>query len=107
MRRALIVGEEAPGSLLHSYRDGFADAGLAVETLCLRSAVGAAGAPSLVTRVGRRLRPGPGLARLNAALLREAVRHEPDLVLVLKGSELSPETVAELRARVRAPVVNF
>lgn len=102
--RVLIVGEEAPGALADSYARAFRSLGAEVARLCTRREA-RLGVPGAGTRAGRRL-----LAPLAARALNRRVRRAgeagAELVLVVKGAELEPVTVAALRRATGAPVVN-
>ena len=103
--RVLIVGEEAPGALADSYARAFRSLGAEVARLCtLREA--RLGVPGAGTRAGRRLL-APLAARALNRRVRRAAREPADLVLVVKGAELEPATVAALRRGTGAPVVNL
>ena len=104
--RVLIVGEDAPGALSNSYAHAFGSLGAEVVRHCTaRSYAGAL--PGAGTRVGRRLM-GPAVAKVfNRRLRDELSGVRADLVLVVKGEQLSPETVQALRRATGAPVVNF
>ena len=104
--RVLIVGEDAPGALSNSYAHAFRSLGLEVARHCTARAFAAA-LPGAGTRVGRRLM-GPAVSRaFNRRLREELGGARADLVLVVKGEQLSAETVQALRRGTGAPVVNF
>jgi spore maturation protein CgeB len=63
---------------------------------------------SLAGRIARRLAGRPaGYRALNAALVAEAERFHPDLVLIAKGAYFAPATLAAVRAATGASVVNW
>lgn len=104
--RVLIVGEDAPGALSNSYAHAFRSLGAEVARHCTARAYAGA-LPGAGTRVGRRLM-GPVVARAFNRRLRDDLGGvRADLVLVVKGEKLSPETVHALRRGTGAPVVNF
>ncbi|MHB8383758.1 MAG: CgeB family protein [Candidatus Binataceae bacterium] len=63
---------------------------------------------SIAGRIARRVvgRPG-GYHALNTALLAEAVRLRPDLVLIGKGAYFAPHTLAAVRAATGALMINW
>ncbi len=104
--RVLILGEEAPGSLASSYRHAFAALGADVATYCLRRAFARA-LPGLGSRIGRRLLEPLAVAAFNRRLRDELDDVRADLVLVIKGQHLAPDTVRAIRQATGAPVVNY
>ncbi|HEX7242276.1 MAG TPA: glycosyltransferase [Longimicrobiaceae bacterium] len=106
--RVLIVGEEAPGALSDSYARAFRSLGAEVRRFCPRRAYAEAlPLPGAGTRVGKRLLRAVALPVFNRRVRDELADERADLVLVVKGEELSAETVRWLRERTGAPVVNF
>jgi spore maturation protein CgeB len=103
--RVLIVGEEAPGALADSYARAFRSLGAEVARLCTRRGAWL-GVPGAGTRAGRRLL-APLAARALNRRVRRAAGEGAELVLVVKGAELEPATVAALRRATGAPVVNL
>ena len=104
--RVLILGEEAPGGLMGSYARGFAELGATVRTYCVATAFQAV-MPALRTRALRRVAEPVLLGLFNERVLADHRHAEADLVVVLKGHRLQPETVDRLRDVADAPVVNF
>jgi len=104
--RVLILGEDAPGGLMASYKRGFAECGADVRTFCLATAYRAV-APAIRGRALRRLAESLLLRAFNERVLREVGAAESDLVLVIKGHRLSPTTVDVIRESTGALVVNF
>ncbi|MFL5563197.1 MAG: glycosyltransferase [Gemmatimonadaceae bacterium] len=104
--RVLLLGEDAPGALMHSYATGFRRLGAAVSTYCLMRA-SRADFGSTLTRVGRKILPGALIRRVNARIVRELAVRAADLVLVIKGELLLPTTVEALRASTGALVTNY
>src|SRR6266480_2867820 len=104
--QVLIIGQAMVGGLLDAYSRAFRNLGAEVQTYDFRAAYVAA-TPGAGTRVGRKLLHPISASRFNDRLLEETADVQADLVLVLKGQFLRPETVATLRERTGAPVVNF
>lgn len=104
--RVLILGEDAPGSLMASYERGFAELGVGVRTYCLARAYDAT-LPVIRARALRRVAEPVLLSAFNDRVIRELGSAAVDLVLVLKGHRLSPATIGALRDAAAAPVVNF
>lgn len=108
--RVLILGEDAPGGLMASYARGFAELGAGVTTFCLARAYEAV-VPArrwrVVRRVAERLGERIALGAFNGRVRKALGGAAADLVLVLKGHRLEPETVHRLRLTTGAPVVNF
>jgi spore maturation protein CgeB len=104
--RILILGEDAPGGLMQSYTRGFSEIGAVVRTYCLAKAYRKV-LPAIRTRALRRVAEPVLLAKFNDRVVADLADAEADLVLVLKGHRLRPETVDTLRDAVDAPIVNF
>ena len=104
--RILILGEEAPGGLMGSYARGFVELGATVSTYCVARAYRAV-MPVLRPRALRRVAEPVLLGLFNERVLADHRHAEADLVVVLKGHRLQPETVDRLRDVADAPVVNF
>jgi spore maturation protein CgeB len=104
--RILILGEDAPGGLMGSYKHAFGELGATVRTYCLARAYRAV-LPVIRTRALRRVAEPVLLGAFNDRLLAELADAEADLVLVLKGHRLRPATVDALRDITDAPVLNF
>ena len=103
--KVLLLAEQAPGALGYSYASAFRSMGFEVESICLRSA-GELDFPGLRWRGMRRLMH-PLAAGLANRRIRETVKGRADLVLVVKGEQFSAETIAMIRDRTGAVVVNF
>lgn len=104
--RVLLLGEDAPGALMHSYEAGFRRAGAVVRSYCLRRAFrGELG--HTAARIGNRLLGQWMLERFNKRVVADLSAERFDLIVVLKGEHLSPDTVAKLKTLTRAQVVNF
>lgn len=102
----LILGHDAPGSLLRSYAAGFKDAGCRVTSYCLDSRLD----KIRVIRASRVTEPwlaGWYSQRLSAAVSEDLHDARPDLALVLKGQYLPAAGVRLLRETLRCAVVNF
>ena len=106
IRHVLIYGEDHPGSLFHSYRDGFEALGLRVTGYCPSQALARA-LPAARYRIARRLLHGVAAERLNLQARDELSAQSVDLILVLKGAHLSGDTIRHLRSATGAPVVNY
>jgi hypothetical protein len=106
VRRVLVLGDAAPGGLMHSYASAFRRIGVDVSTYCLAEAF-QGGLPGTVTRVVNRLAPTKLLRRFNTRLLNDIGKMRLDLALVLKGEGIAPATVEELRRRTGAEWFNF
>ena len=104
--RVLILGEEAPGGLMGSYARAFVELGATVRTYCVAKAFRAI-MPALRTRALRRVAEPVLLGLFNERVLADHRHAEADLVVVLKGHRLQPETVDRLRDVADAPIVNF
>jgi spore maturation protein CgeB len=104
--RVLVLGEDAPGSLLHSYVRAFEALGAEAQGYCIASAF-LASAPSVGGRVSRRLLRRRVAARFNRRLEAQLADREADLVLVIKGQHVAPAAIGRLRTALGAPVVNF
>ncbi len=64
--------------------------------------------PSLASRVARRALGHPlGYRAINSALVTEAQRFRPDLILIGKGSYFSPTTLATVRNASGATLINW
>lgn len=104
--RVLLLGEDAPGALMHSYRRGFEAVGARVETYCLVRAFRGGLGPT-AARVAGRVLPERMLERFNRRVLEELGGHAADVAVVLKGERLQPATVAGLKAVTGARVANY
>jgi len=104
--RVLILGEDAPGGLMASYARAFTEIGVKAGTYCLARAFDAV-LPSIRTRALRRAAEPVLLAAFNESVARTLRVADADLVLVLKGQRLHPDTLAAIREGTSAPVVNF
>lgn len=104
--RVLILGQAGEGSLLDAYTRAFENLGAQVATHDYLATYAAA-TPGAGTRVGRKLLHPVSASRMNTRILAELEDAEADLVLVLKGQFLRPSTIAALRERTGAPIVNF
>jgi spore maturation protein CgeB len=104
--RVLILGEDAPGGLMASYARGFTECAADVRTYCLATAYREV-APTVRTRVLRRLAEPMLLRVFNERVARDVGATESDLVFVIKGHRLSPATVDAIRESTGALVVNF
>jgi hypothetical protein len=104
--RVIVLGEDAPGGLMHSYSSAFRRLGADVSTYCVASAF-RNGLNATATRVANRLVPATLLRRFNAKLLKDLSETRLDLALVLKGERIAPATIRELRRRTGAVWLNF
>jgi hypothetical protein len=104
--RVLILGEEAPGSLMASYARGFAELGVETRTFCLARTY-ASTLPAIRSRALRRVAEPVLLGAFNERVTDELSGIEADLVLVIKGQRLSAPTVDSIRESSGAAVVNF
>lgn len=104
--RVLVLGEDAPGALLHSYVRGFRELGAEVDGYCLQRAYREA-TPGARHRIRGRLVKPLGPRRFNAELLRRMRERHSDLALVLKGHHIAPGTIESLRKELGCPIVNF
>lgn len=104
--RVLILGEEAPGSLMASYARGFAELGVEARTFCLARTY-ASTLPAIRSRALRRVAEPVLLGAFNERVTDELTGVEADLVLVIKGQRLSAPTVDSIRESSGAAVVNF
>lgn len=104
--RVLILGEDARGGLMGSYRRGFEALGARVQTYCLVRAYQAS-LPVLHARAIRRVMESILVTAFNEKVQRELARAQADLVFVIKGHRLNAETIDGLRAATNARVVNF
>ena len=105
-RHVVIYGEDHPGSLYHSYRRGFEELGWRVSGYCPASALARA-LPATRYRVARRVLQSVAASRLNVDVRKQLSGERADLILVLKGSHLSAESISLLREETGAPVVNY
>ena len=106
IRHVLIYGEDHPGSLYQSYRDGFEELGVSVTGYCPSQALARA-LPAARYRIARRLLHGVAAARLNHQVREDLSAQSADLILVLKGAHLSADTIRHLRTATAAPVANY
>jgi hypothetical protein len=97
--RVLVIGEDTPGSLFHSYLGAFRSLGVHVEGFASARGLGVPGL--------RRLQRPAQAWLLNRRLRAHAMRWRGELVVVLKGEALMPETIDLLRRKTGAAVVNF
>lgn len=104
--RVLILGEDAPGSLMGSYERAFAELGIETRTFCLTRAYESA-LPTIRSRALRRVAERVMLTTFNENVTRDLTGIEVDLVLVIKGHRLSPNTIDRVRESTGAPIVNF
>ena len=104
--RVLILGEDAPGSLMGSYARGFAELGVETRTFCLARAYRST-LPAIRGRALRRVAEPVLLRAFNDVVVSELTALEADLVLVIKGHRLNAATVDRIRESSGAPVVNF
>ena len=102
----LIIGEDSPGALYHSYRRGFESLGVEVTGYCPHDAR-RRGSPLERSRVARRLMPAATARGVNERLIDELAGVRPELILVLKGEQLARETVRHLRKASGARIVNY
>lgn len=102
----LLIGEDTPGALMHSYATAFRRAGVVVETYCVLEAFRGSW-PRIVVRAANRIAQRVMLARFNRRLLRDLRGRKYDLVLVLKGERIAPATIEKLREAGNAFWVNF
>ncbi len=65
------------------------------------------GGRSLARRIGRRILAGHLRRALNEALRRAARTFKPNLVLIIKGTYVFPETLAEIKRATGALLVNY
>ncbi|HEX8847960.1 MAG TPA: glycosyltransferase [Gemmatimonadaceae bacterium] len=91
---------------MHSYAAGFRRVGAEVETYCVARAYrrGLGRTPS---RVAGRVAPNAMIERFNRRVLEDLSARRPHLVLVLKGQQLAPQTILELRQRTGGVWVNY
>lgn len=62
----------------------------------------------MLNRVAQVLhRAPPGVGQLNRALVRTAAEVHPDIVLVVKGAQIEPDTLIAVREQTGATLVNF
>ncbi len=104
--RVLILGEDTPGALMHSYATAFRQLGAAVSTYCLSRAF-RGDVNAIAARIANRIAPTVLENRFNARLLADVGEMPIDVALVLKGERISPATIAELRRRTGAAWANF
>jgi len=104
--RVLILGEDAPGGLMPSYARGFAELGLETQTFCLARAYRET-MPAIRTRALRRVAEPVLAGAFNDHIARQLSGVEADVVLVIKGHRLRPDTIDEIRESSGAVVVNF
>ncbi len=105
--RVVIAGVDAPGGLMHSFANAFGRQGAAVRTWCYVRGAYASPFGALATRALWRLAPSVMSRRANARMA-EALRDATsDLVVVLKGQFVLPETVDTIRRATGAVVVNY
>ena len=102
----LLIGEDTPGALMHSYATAFRRAGVVVDTYCVLQAFRGSW-PRTVVRVANRIAQGVMLSRFNQRLLGDLRGRKYDLVLVLKGERIAPATIEKLREASSASWVNF
>ncbi len=105
-QRVLILGEDAPGGLMHSFERAFRQLGADTDTYCLVRAY-RAGLPRNAARIVGRLAPAAMLDRFNQRVVSELTGRRFDLVLVLKGERLRPETVRAVQSATGALIVNY
>ena len=91
---------------MHSYEAAFRDIDCGVSTYCLERAFRGGIRPSIL-RVANRIASRALLSRFSKRLLSDLTGQRPDVVLVLKGDRIAPETVTELRRRTGATWLNF
>ncbi len=97
MAHLLLLGDPAPGGLAGSLETGFRSLGLTVRQ---------ARWPPPLPRLRRRIAlHAPQIVEAQWRALLSDVASEADLCLVVKGSLLTPSRIAQLRQRVKAPVV--
>jgi spore maturation protein CgeB len=102
--RVIVLGEDTPGALLHSYLRGFSALGVSATGYCQKRAYERS-MPMARTRVGRRVLHRVTARRFNERLLNDLGGERADLILLLKGQHVMPQTVERLRTI--APVFNF
>ncbi|HEX2777924.1 MAG TPA: glycosyltransferase, partial [Gemmatimonadaceae bacterium] len=102
----LILGEDSPGALMHSYAAAFRSLGFEVATYCL-SAAFRGGIVPLAARIIGRVAPSPLIRRFNRRVRREVAGRRYSLALVLKGERLMVQTIRELCDATGAKWVNF
>lgn len=104
--KVLILGDDSPGALMHSYSAAFRRMGAEVDTYCLVRAY-RRGLPDHVARAADRLVSSWMLERFNQRLFRDLGNRLADLILVLKGARLNADTVARLKRATGAMVANY
>jgi hypothetical protein len=105
LRRVTLVGNDAPYCLERSFERGLH--ALGVETRICNPIAGDENQPTLLQRVERRLLDERRAQRISARALELLASTPSDLVVVVKGLDLAPGCVAEMRSRTGAPVVCF
>lgn len=103
--RVVILAEDAPGALGHSYASAFKALGADVRFVCLRE-LGAMGLPVSRIRGVRRALHRFEVEGVNRRL-RACMRDRADLILVIKGELLSSATLDVLKEQTGAKLVNF
>jgi len=91
---------------MHSFDRAFRALGATTETYCLVRAY-RAGLARNAARIAGRLAPTAMLERFNRRVVSEVAGRRFDLVLVLKGERLRPETVRALQVGTGALVANY
>ncbi len=103
----LVVGShDYPDSFEWHVTQSLGHIGCAVELFHSHGAVtGFSGLAARVAHKTRVLLQREPERRIEAALLRAVARFEPELILVLLGSQLSPKAISRIRSRSSAPIV--
>ncbi len=104
--RVLLIGEDAPNALAGSYKRAFEKLGLRVVHYCDRRGIENA-LPGGRLRGLRRYVQRLAVPVFNRNLRRDLGAQAADLVMVIKGQHILPETIAFLRESAGAPVVNY
>lgn len=104
--RLTIVGEDAPGALANSYVRAFGELGWDCNLICLRRLFLDLGQIAR-NRVSARLFEWNLLKRLNHSLIDIVRATSPDLIFVIKGEQLSGETIIDLKRRTNSRIINF
>ena len=98
--KILYVGPDYPGSNGTLWRNAFLELGCEVRTVDEERLT--ATPPDFQSRLQRKLRGRPSeiqLKELNRAVLLQASEFEPDMVFLIKGYYVLPETISALRTR--------
>lgn len=99
VKKILIYGAFGPGAMEHQFVKGFQRLGLEVLCYEIQAPIENIRQQSLPHKLALRLVPDWFRQSLNRAVLAYAQAQKPEVILVFKGMDLFPDTIAALKAQ--------